>query len=735
MNEPANQSSTNQKKQLLKAISGEVSLPAVSRMYVVGLTFTAGAILLLPLLYFAVMGLLLVSLYALIQHANMILDGFHPVGKWLAISFIVSMGLVCFLGLVKPFFARSSTVKRPRTLRRDAEPFLYEYIDQLCAALGARRPTDIHITSDLNAAAEFRKGWQSILSHREVSLYLGLPMIAGLSLRQFTGVLSHELGHFTQHTAMSLEYIVRRTNLWFYRAAYEKDSIDNWLLRRSAIGGPVAVPCHFARAVVWITRRVLLGLANAGTVIGCLMSRQMEFNADRCQVRTVGSRTLASTMRRMRELSLAHQISFRDIAIFYDEGRLPDDLVALVIANTAFITPKMKKKMRRMMAEEKTGLFDSHPADNDRILAAQADGSPGFILPGSLPDYLPASILFSRFDEVSKVVTTQFFENALNQKIKPRMLHPVDKLLERQNVQIDASKSLWRYFQTEIPLLRPLPIASQASEPPENPREVASELKACRGRMMNELSEYKRLTPRYRMAEETLLEMIAAQTVLQTHLSFKPAEAHLAELSIEAVTDKQARAREAVATLAGKLLPFETEAGNRLSYALQLIHVPAVVSKITNGEDLQFEIGDFLPEAKYVSQLMGELPSLRLICLRLQTVRERLNGMQPSQLVVDAIASQMSALRHRLSSLQVGMGDHLYPFDHAQAETTLREYALPHLPDENDLSGLVEVTEQMQSRLVTIHLRLFARLAQAAEKIEEAIGLPPLPEPQRDVDE
>ena len=51
----------------------------------------------------------------------------------------------------------------------------------------------------------------------------------------------------------------------------------------------------------------------------------MEFNADRCQVRVVGSGSFAATMRRLRELHVAHQISFRDIAAFYDEGRLPDE--------------------------------------------------------------------------------------------------------------------------------------------------------------------------------------------------------------------------------------------------------------------------------------------------------------------------------------------------------------------------------------------------------------------------
>ena len=177
------------------------------------------------------------------------------------------------------------------------------------------------------------------------------------------------------------------------------------------------------------------------------------------------------------------------------------------------------------------------------------------------------------------------------------------------------------------------------------------------------------------------------------------------------------------------MLPFETEAGNRLSFALQLLHVPAVLERIPRGDDVWFEIKDFLPQAQYVSRLIGELPSMRIVFHRLLTLWERCNGQQPSDKVLEMLIGQMTTLRSRLISIQAGMGVQLYPFDHAQAETTLREYVLPVIPDERDLGGLVQAVEQMQSRLIVIQSRLFARLARAAEKVERAIGMPPLIEP------
>ena len=729
MNEAVNSSQVNQKKQILKTISGKVDLPRVSRRYVFGLFLTACAVMLPPLLYCALMALALGFVFAFIQHADSIMNAWNPATKMLTRGLVISCGSAFVLGLLKPFLARSSAIKRPRTLRRDAEPFLYEYVDRLCDALGACRPTDIHITCELNAGAEFQRVWPGLFGNGKISLHLGLPLIAGLTLSQFTGVLAHELGHFTQRTAMWLENLVRRTNQWLLQSAYERDSIDDWLDRQCAMRGPMAILSYIVCGVVWLTRRIVLGLALAGNAISGLMSREMEFNADLCQVRTIGTRTFASTMWRMRQLTVAHQMSLRDIASFYAEGRLPDNMIALSEANTSFVTPKVKKKLRRMMVEEKTGLFDSHPSDRDRIQAANTDGSPGFFRPGSLSNNLPASILFSHFEEISRFETTRFYERALNQPIKPRMLHPVGKLLERQNAQIESSKALRRYFQTDIPVLRPLPIAPQSADHPENPEEVISELNTCRERMIAELPNYKRLSPRYQSAEETFFETIAAQSLLQARLQFKPSDYHLDQANADAVADKLARAREGVTNLAGKLLAFESEAGNRLSFALQLLHVPEIAQNIPQGDDLQYEIQSLLPEAQYVSRLIGELPSLRIVFYRLIVLIERMDGKKTNQRVLEMIMTQMTTLRNRLVSIQAEMGSHLYPFDHAQAETTLQKYALPQIPGERDLGGLVQVTDHMQSRLLTIQVRLFARLAQAAEKIESAVGMPALSEP------
>ena len=65
-------------------------------------------------------------------------------------------------------------------------------------------------------------------------LTIGLPLVAGLSAREFGGVLAHEFGHFAQGGGMRLTAVVRGVNAWFGRVVYERDEWDETLERWSS---------------------------------------------------------------------------------------------------------------------------------------------------------------------------------------------------------------------------------------------------------------------------------------------------------------------------------------------------------------------------------------------------------------------------------------------------------------------------------------------------------------------
>ena len=79
----------------------------------------------------------------------------------------------------------------------------------------------------VNASAGF--GRDAGLFGQNLVLTIGLPLVAGLTARQFAGVLAHEFGHFSQGAGMRLSYVVRSVNAWFARVVFERDGWDESL--------------------------------------------------------------------------------------------------------------------------------------------------------------------------------------------------------------------------------------------------------------------------------------------------------------------------------------------------------------------------------------------------------------------------------------------------------------------------------------------------------------------------
>src|SRR5258708_28474438 len=113
-----------------------------------------------------------------------------------------------------------------------------------------------------------------------------------MSLRQLSGVLAHEFGHFSQGAGMRLTYVIRSIGFWFVRVVYERDAWDEWLTEQAANSeGWYVMVVQFTRGCVWFTRRILWVLMWIGQFVSCFLLRQMEFDADRHEARFAGSET------------------------------------------------------------------------------------------------------------------------------------------------------------------------------------------------------------------------------------------------------------------------------------------------------------------------------------------------------------------------------------------------------------------------------------------------------------
>ena len=433
----------------LEAFSGAITRTKTGPLYRAGLAVVAFAMVLLPLLY---VGLIAFTAWAVLWHLKNDTWMFNGSGGGfirliLYLGPAVAGGILVFF-MVKPFFAAKAKAPEPITLDPAKEPLLFAFVRKICGLVGAPMPCRIDVDCQVNASASLRRGLWS----KDLVLTVGLPLATGLDMRQFAGVLAHEFGHFAQGAGMRLTYTIRKINFWFARVVYERDAWDV-KLERSANSGDwrIRIVLHMARGCVWLSRRILWALMHAGNAISCFMLRQMEYDADSYEAKLAGSDAYASTSSRMRVLNVATQTAYEDVRQSWASSRLPENLPLLINHKAGSLPAEVRHKLSTSAGSEKTGWFNTHPCDADRIRAALRLNEPGVF---RLTE--PATGLFSDFADLSKRVTRHQYEKHFQLQFTDQNLMSAEEILRESAASAEADALVRKYYGRVNISLKPL---------------------------------------------------------------------------------------------------------------------------------------------------------------------------------------------------------------------------------------------------------------------------------------
>jgi Zn-dependent protease with chaperone function len=383
----------------------------------------------------------------------------------------IGAGLVLVAFLLKPFFSKAVRADEKRALAKSEAPLLFILVREIAQAAGAPVPDRIEIDCDVNASAGRLKGEDG----RRLVLTIGLPLVAGLELRQLAGVLAHEFGHFSQGAGMRLSGRIRSMNFWFYRLVYERDSFDEGLASARAEESAAALVAGLASLGVWVSRGLLWVMMQIGHAISCSFMRQMEFDADRYEIALAGSGTFAATARDLGLLNYATQLAFGELEEAWREGRLGDDLPRLISSKASALPADVKKAVEQQILSDTTGIFDTHPSDRDRIVRAQQAKCAG-----SFDLDAPAVVVFSDFDALCRELTLGYYEEELGPNVRGTTLVSTSDLMEHRDRLSAEEEAVARYFPRLIPWARSFALAGDAVPRPERPKEIAARLRTLR---------------------------------------------------------------------------------------------------------------------------------------------------------------------------------------------------------------------------------------------------------------
>ena len=402
--------------EVLAGFTGTMTKTPVSLFYQLGLVLAAGLMVVLPLVYLAMIGAVAYGVYYYATHFVFLV---HSVAGGVYFFFIrllaygapLFAGVVMTLFMIKPLFARRPRRAEALALNPEVEPTLFAFIGRVCELVGAPMPSRIDLDCNLNASASFRYGLSGALGKSDLSLTLGLPLVAALDAREMAGVIAHEFGHFTQGFAMRLSYVVRVINGWFARVVCDRDAWDESLesAAEEAEDWRILALIGTARFGVWFSRLLLKMLMITGHAGCCFLLRQMEFDADTDEIKVAGSECFESTMLRFEVLNKATELAYKEIRVGWNNARiLPDDFPRYIMHHESKIPAVKKEAIAGSAGLARSGLFHTHPSTADRIRRARQAGAEGVFHLG-----FPASALFVNFSAVARQVTRLHYQDDL----------------------------------------------------------------------------------------------------------------------------------------------------------------------------------------------------------------------------------------------------------------------------------------------------------------------------------
>jgi Zn-dependent protease with chaperone function len=421
--------SREQLRELLLSLQGNPPRRRLSFFYMVALFCVAVAMLLLPCIYLAFVG---AAGYGVYWHATAHLsiatsNRITLYAKMYLYAAPLVAGVVLFIFLLKPLFARRVRNAPLLAITEQDDPMLFALVKQICSTLGAPMPRRIEVTCDANAGAYLAHGIWSVFRPGDVALVIGLPLVAALDVACLAEVIAHELGHFTQGTGMRLHWIIGRINSWFAEVVYGRDTWDADL--NSIIH---ACPAYFrllftpARAGIKLSRALLKGLLYTSDALSCALTRQQEYDADRMAAYVVGSHVFARSSNAIIKMNVASEVAQSWLHYGLRKMVLPANYTELCGAIAVGVS-REDVAWFRQARRPRFPILETHPSDFARDKAVKKENLQGIFHPPPAA----ASILFHDFEGLCRKASVDFYSQSLNKAAVKRMLCSTPEFVDK----------------------------------------------------------------------------------------------------------------------------------------------------------------------------------------------------------------------------------------------------------------------------------------------------------------
>ncbi|WP_308312426.1 M48 family metalloprotease [Streptomyces sp. ISL-11] len=274
------------------------------------------------------------------------------------------------------------------------QPELWGTVRALAERSGTRAPDGILLTGEVNAAVSEDARLLGLLPGRR-RLYLGVPLLTGLSESQLHSVIAHELGHYgnadTRLAGITWRGrdCVLRTVAAFQeqegkRIGKERSRQEKAAARRLRRGKKAkGVDTRGVGFRYRLMAKPFQAYARFYLRVTSGVGRQQELAADRMAVRVAGRDATASALREIAVLDAAHDFYQSRYALLgVEAGLLPPRGEVFGGLRHLLADPRRRSALAELRGElpaDEESPYDSHPpvAERVRLIEAQPDDGRG----------------------------------------------------------------------------------------------------------------------------------------------------------------------------------------------------------------------------------------------------------------------------------------------------------------------------------------------------------------------
>ncbi len=698
------------KTNLKESFKGNIPAAVLSKGYRAGLLLTTLGMVLLPLVYFAIIGLIA---YFFIYRWGLYENTYHLTGSARKLSInpvLIVIGIVFVVFMIKPIFVRRPKGVRPITLDMEKEPQLKTFIQEICTQVGVAFPAEVRVDNLVNASAGFRSGMLSIMK-KDLVLTIGLPLATGLTMTQLGGVIAHEFGHFAQRASMACTYIIRSINHWFSRVVFDRDILDVWLdnMDKHVNDFRWTLFKWFMQFFIWVTRKILHGLMLLGHIISCYQARQMEFDADYYETQLGGSESFAQTSRELMYLSGANSEAFEACRRLYQDHKLVDNYVLLVKDYRLRQSDEFVKRVEEYIAGEKTGRYDTHPCTRDRIRHAAELHATGIFHVSK-----PAEELFSDFPSLSRDITKHYYQSEQQIDLGKIKCVPTQEILKTLHQEEAAEKALVRlaggYVLFQYPLMLPL-----ESESDTDLKHLLASAKENRTWLDENTEKLNTLLDENQKLWQKEINLQAAIQLANTGFDVSPYGLEIEAEELKQAQDTLVKIQKELEETIRTDQDRDRHAVAWINAALHAAESPTVKSHMEQPDEAE----ELIRLLKSYQDFMNVFPNIKeLITLDISSGyitnhQKELQEHKDFHASVTKTISELSAVyRKTLAAAQFP-----YPFEHAQGNITVADYIKDATPSTHPADQVSVAIGQVRF----LYYRMLERIFFIAERVLNAL--------------